>query len=99
MPHHEIVEIGGPEALSYRDLYQRYAAFTGHHPLLVVLPFLPERVGGWWLNLFTPRGHAKIGRIMVHSMSNAMIVTHDRAAELFPSVKPKPIIQAFKEAV
>ena len=97
--HHEIVEIGGPEALSYRDLYQKYANFTGHHPLLVVLPFLPERVGGWWLNLFTPPGHAKIGRIMVHSMSNAMVVTHDRAKVLFPSVKPMPVIEAFQAAV
>lgn len=94
--HHEIVEIGGPEALSYRDLYQRYANFTGHHPLIVVVPVLPEWLGGWWLNLFTPPGHAKIGRIMVHSMSNAMVVTHNRAAILFPSVKPKPILEAFK---
>lgn len=86
--HHEIIEIGGPDVLSYKDLYKLYANTIGRHPLIVRLPFLPEWLGGWWLNLFTPRNHAKIGRIMVHSMSNAMVVTHDRAGQLFPNIKP-----------
>lgn len=96
--HSQIVEIGGTEALSYRDLYKRYANWTGRHPLLVRLPFLPEWLGGWWLDLFTPRTHAKVGRVMVHSLSNAMIVTHPEAHELFPDIHPRPLEQAFKEA-
>lgn len=86
--HHEIVEIGGPDIMTYKELYRLYAKTIGRHPFIVRLPFLPEWLGGWWLNLFTPRNHAKIGRIMVHSMSNAMIVTHNRAEELFPNIKP-----------
>jgi uncharacterized protein YbjT (DUF2867 family) len=86
--HHEIIEIGGPDVVSYKDLYKLYANSIGRHPLIVRLPFLPEWLGGWWLNLFTPYNHAKIGRIMVHSMSNAMIVTHARSAELFPQIHP-----------
>ena len=86
--HHEIVEIGGPDIMSYKDLYRLYAKTIGRHPFIVRLPFLPEWLGGWWLNLFTPRNHAKIGRIMVHSMSNAMVVTHDRAKVLFPDIRP-----------
>lgn len=93
--HSEIVEIGGPRVMAYQDLYREYANFTGRHPFIVRIPFLPERVGGWWLNLFTPPGHAKIGRIMVHSMSNAMVVTHARSQELFPDIHPRPIEQAF----
>lgn len=96
--HHEIVEIGGPEVVSYKELYKRYANWSGRHPFIIRLPFLPEWLGGWWLNLFTPRGHAKIGRIMVHSLSNTMIVTHDRATILFPDIKLYPLAQAFDEA-
>jgi uncharacterized protein YbjT (DUF2867 family) len=96
--HHEIVEIGGPEVLSYKELYKRYATWSGRSPFVIRLPFLPEWLGGWWLNLFTPRGHAKIGRIMVHSLSNTMIVTHDRAVILFPDVKLRSLTQAFDEA-
>lgn len=96
--HHEIVEIGGPEVMSYKQLYKLYANWGGRHPLIVRLPFLPEWLGGWWLNLFTPPNHAKIGRIMVHSMSNAMVITHDRAANLFPTIHPTPISEAFAAA-
>lgn len=89
--HHEIIEIGGPDVMSYKDLYKLYANTIGRHPLIVRLPFLPEWLGGWWLNLFTPKNHAKIGRIMVHSMSNPMVVTHNRASQIFPDIEPVPI--------
>lgn len=95
--HHEIVEVGGPDVMSYKDLYKLYASSIGRRPLIIRLPFLPEWLGGWWLNLFTPPNHAKIGRIMVHSMSNAMVVTHDRAAELFPDIHPDHISDALIE--
>jgi uncharacterized protein YbjT (DUF2867 family) len=94
LTHHEIVEVGGPDVLSYKDLYRAYASSVGRHPFIIRIPFLPEWLGGWWLNLFTPKGHAKIGRIMVHSMSNAMVVTHDRAQQLFPSVHPVSVLDA-----
>ncbi len=96
--HHEIVEIGGADVLSYQDLYKLYANSIGRHPFIIRLPFLPEWLGGWWLNLFTPSNHAKVGRIMVHSMSNAMVVTHDRATELFPTIHPIGIVEALKAA-
>ena len=92
-----IVEIGGPEVLSYKDFYKKYANWTGRNPFIVRIPFLPERIGGWWLDLFTPRNHAKIGRVMVHSMNNEMIVTHDHAIQLFPTIHPRSIKKAFDE--
>lgn len=94
LTHSRIVEIGGPEVLTYRTLYKLYANWTGRHPLLIRVPFLPEWLGGWWLNLFTPKGHAKIGRVMVHSLSNAMVVTHDDAKILFPDIKPRSLLEA-----
>jgi uncharacterized protein YbjT (DUF2867 family) len=97
MQHH-IVEIGGPEVLTYMQFYKKYARWAGKHPLIVWIPFLPEWLGGWWLDLFMPVNHAKIGKVMVHSMSNAMIVTHDHAVQLFPTIHPRSIEQAFDEA-
>ena len=96
--HHEIIEIGGPDVMSYRDLYVSYASAIGRHPTVVVVPILPEWLGGWWLNLFTPRGHARIGRIMVHSMSNKMVVTHARATQIFPNIHPESISRALIES-
>ncbi|MBC7565130.1 NAD(P)H-binding protein [Candidatus Saccharibacteria bacterium] len=98
LTQHRIVEIGGPEVLSYMQFYKKYAQWSGKHPFIVRVPFLPEWLGGCWLDLFTPKNHAKIGKVMLHSMSNAMIVTHDHALQLFPTIHPRSIEKAFDEA-
>ena len=95
--HSEIVEIGGPEQLSYKDLVARYAAFKGKKPILIMVPIVPLWLGAWWLNLFTPARHAKVGRQMAESLRNPMIVTNNRAAELFPQIHPEPIEKAFSQ--
>jgi len=95
LKHHETVEIGGPEHLSYKDLVGRYAAFVGKRPILILVPIVPLWLSGWWLNLFTPARHAKVGRQMAESLRNPMVVTNHRAAELFPNIHPEPIEKAF----
>lgn len=97
MTHSRIIEIGGPEVISYMDLYKKYAHWTGKHPYIVRVPFMPEWLGGWGLNMFTPKRHAKIGRVMVHSLINEMVVTHDHALEMFPNIHPRSLLQAFDE--
>jgi uncharacterized protein YbjT (DUF2867 family) len=93
----EIVEIGGPEPVSYKELVARYAAFKGKKPILIMVPIVPLWLGAWWLNLFTPARHAKVGRQMAESLRNPMIVTNNRAAELFPQIHPEPIEKAFSQ--
>ncbi len=92
---HEIVEIGGPEQLSYKELMHRYADWKGTKALFVMFPVIPVSIAAWWLNLFTPKKHAKVGRVMVESLVNPMIVTNDRAKELFPEIQPKPLEDVF----
>lgn len=67
---HEIVEIGGPEKLSYLSLIRRYSR---------------------WTNLFFTFRQVKIIFAMLGSLANRMVVTNNRACQLFPTVKPKPI--------
>lgn len=92
---HEIIEIGGPEQLSYGDLVKRYAAWKNKKMIIIKLHIIPISIAAWWLNLFTPKTHAKVGRIMVESLSSPMIVTDNRSEELFPSIHPKKLDEVF----
>jgi uncharacterized protein YbjT (DUF2867 family) len=92
---HITVEIGGPEQLSYQELVQRYAAFCGHKPIIIFVPIVPLWLGALWINLFTPRQHAKVGRPMVESLANPMVVTNDLAQKLFPNIDLEPIESSF----
>ncbi len=94
----QVVQIGGPQVLSYADIYRRYAAFVGRHAWLVRVPYIPPLLAGIFLNVFTPRLHARIGRSMVDSMACEMIVTDDSAHRLFPAIHPMSIDSAFERA-
>lgn len=98
LKEHRIVEIGGLDVVTYTEFYRQYAHWAGRHTFIVRVPFLPEWLGGKWLDLFTPKNHAKIGRVMVHSLANTMIVTHDHAKDLFPDIHPRNLEVAFDEA-
>jgi len=93
--HSEIVEIGGPEQMSYRNLMERYAKWEHKKAIFIYLPIIPVGISAWWLNLFTPKKHAKVGRVMVESLVNPMVVTTKRATELFPQIKPKLLEDVF----
>ncbi len=92
---HEIIEIGGPEAMSYKELMKRFAKWKGTKAWFVDMPIIPVSIAAWWLNLFTPGKHAKVGRAMVESLGNPMIVTNERSHELFPDIHPIPIEETF----
>jgi uncharacterized protein YbjT (DUF2867 family) len=92
---HQIIEIGGPEQLSYGDLMKRYAAWEHKKMLMVKLYVIPVTIAAWWLNLFTPGTHAKVGRIMVESLSHPMVVTNNTASTYFPNIHPKKLEDVF----
>ncbi len=60
-----IVEIGGPEPMSYKEVMERYAKWKKTKAILITVTIIPVAVSAWWLNLFTPKKHAKVGRAMV----------------------------------
>lgn len=95
IPSSKIVEIGGPESMSYKSLMQRYAKWKKTNAIFIDMPVIPVSIAAWWLNLFTPKRHAKVGRAMVESLKNPMVVTNRNASELFPAIHPKIIEDCF----
>jgi uncharacterized protein YbjT (DUF2867 family) len=92
---HEIIEIGGPKTMSYLEFLNIYATWSHKRRLLLRIPFIPTWLAGWWLDLFTTKHHARVGRAMVESFRNRMVVTNTRAQELFPDIHPAPIEHSF----
>ena len=92
---HQIIDIGGPEQLSYKDLIKRYAVWKNKKMIIIKFHLIPAGVASWWLNLFTPKMHAKVGRIMVGSLSTPMVVTDNRSEKLFPNIHPKKLEEVF----
>ena len=49
-----IVELGGPDILSYGDMMRAYARIRGLHRLMIPVPVLTPRLSSYWVNLISP---------------------------------------------
>lgn len=92
-----VVEIGGPDCVSYRDIMNEYARQRGLRRIMIAVPVLTPRLSSLWLGLITPV-YARIGRKLIDSLRNATIVKHNLALDLFP-VRPRGLREMVKRAI
>ncbi len=85
--HHEIVEIGGTDVLSYQDMMQRVAAIRGRSLAILTVPVLTPRLSSLWCG-FVTSVPASIARPLIDGLVNETIVRTETAARLFPDVRP-----------
>jgi uncharacterized protein YbjT (DUF2867 family) len=79
-----IIEIGGPDVLTYRELLHTYAEIAGlRRRLIVPVPVLTPRLSSMWVGLVTPLP-AGLARPLVGSLVNEVVVTDDAAEHLLP---------------
>jgi uncharacterized protein YbjT (DUF2867 family) len=79
-----VLEIGGPDVLSYADMMATYAEVAGlPRRRLLPVPVLSPRLSSLWVGLVTPVP-AQLARPLVDSLVNRVVVTDPRAEELFP---------------
>ncbi len=79
-----ILEIGGPDVVSYAEmmaLYAREAGLTKRR--LLPVPVLTPRLSSLWVGLVTPVP-AQLARPLIDSLVNTVVVTDHRAEQLFP---------------
>jgi uncharacterized protein YbjT (DUF2867 family) len=70
----EEVQLGGPDALTYREMMRRCAVVMGRRPPTVVrTPVLSPRLSSYWVSLFTPY-EAGLVRPLVDGLRNEMVV-------------------------
>ncbi len=82
-----IIEIGGPDVLSYGDLMSEYARGRGLRRWLVSIPMLGPRLAAIGVQLLTPIP-ASIAHPLIEGLRNEVIVREPLASELFPHLIP-----------
>jgi len=89
-----VLDIGGPDVLTYREMMAIYAEEAGLHPRLVIpVPVLSPRLSSWWVGLVTPLPRS-LARPLVDSLVNEVTV-HDHSME---ELCPRPLL-SYREAV
>jgi len=87
-----MVEIGGPDQVSYGELMREYAQQRGLRRLMIPVPLLTPRLSSLWLGLVTPL-YARVGRKLVDSLRHSTVVRDDSAQRLF-AVQPVGVREA-----
>ncbi len=92
-----IVEIGGPDQVSYGDLMREYARQRGLRRRMIPVPALTPRLSSLWLGLVTPL-YARVGRKLIDSLRHPTVVRDDAAQRLF-SIRPIGVRDAIARAL
>jgi len=92
---HHVVQIGGPDVLTYRQMMDIYAELAGlPRRIIVPVPLLTPRLSSLWISLVTPLP-ANLARPLVDSLTMDVVVT-ERPGPPFPDPRS---CTPFREAV
>lgn len=94
----EVIEIGGPERVTYAGNMLAYARQRGLRRALLTLPFLPLWLMACLVGWLTPVPPA-IARPLIEGLQASSIVQNDKAARLFPLIRPVDFRSALREAL
>lgn len=94
-----IVDVGGPDVVTYRGMMDRYAATAGLRRRLVVpVPVLTPRLSSHWVRLVTPLPYG-LARPLVDSLVNDVVVSPDRDIRRFIDREPLDLDEALARAL
>lgn len=79
-----VLEIGGPDVLTYRDMMAIYAEEAGLRKRIIIpVPVLTPRLSSHWVGLVTPLPRS-LARPLVNSLVNEVVVNDPAIVELCP---------------
>lgn len=80
-----VLDVGGPEVLTYRQMMEQYAEEAGLGKRLIVrVPLLTPRLSSHWIGLVTPIPPA-LAKPLIESLVNDVVVTGRAAADAMPT--------------
>lgn len=93
----EIIEIGGADQLSYRDLMKEYADQRGIRRLMLSVPVVTPWLSSHWVSFFSSVNYL-VARRLLAGVKNPAVVTSRRSSQLF-RINPKSARESMREAV
>lgn len=79
-----IIEIGGPEVLTYQQMMNTYAEQAQlKHRLVLPVPFLTPKLSSLWVGLVTPLP-TSLAKPLIHGVGAEVIVSDSTATTLMP---------------
>ncbi len=79
-----VLEIGGPDVMTYEQLMQTYADVAGLRPRRIVrVPLLTPRLSSLWIGLVTPLPPG-LARPLIDSLENEVVVRDRAITEVLP---------------
>jgi uncharacterized protein YbjT (DUF2867 family) len=93
-----VIEIGGPDRVSYGDLMREYARQRGLRRAMIPVPVLTPHLSSLWLGLVTPV-YARIGRELVAGVRNETVVRDPGPAHELLGVRPRGMPEAIARAL
>jgi uncharacterized protein YbjT (DUF2867 family) len=93
----KIIDIGGPEVLTYRQMMLTVARELGLRRFLIQVPVLTPRLSSYWVNLVTPIP-ARLARILIESVRHETICENTDALRIF-NFTPMKFEDAVREAI
>ena len=92
-----IVEIGGPDVLSYGDMMRVYARLRGLRRVMIPVPVLTPRLSSYWVGLVSPVA-SSIARPLIEGLRNEVVVRDPGPARAF-TLQPLPYAEALARAI
>jgi uncharacterized protein YbjT (DUF2867 family) len=94
-----VLDIGGPDVLTYRDMMDRYAEVAGlRRRIIIRVPVLTPRLSSHWVNLVTPLPYG-LARPLVESLINDVVVHPERDIRLWIPHEPIGLDEAVRRAL
>jgi uncharacterized protein YbjT (DUF2867 family) len=93
-----VIEIGGRDALTYKQMILEYAAVRGLKRVIVGVPVLTPRLSSYWVNLVTPV-NSSIAQPLIDGLRNEVVVVDDSAKRIWPEIQPVGYREAVEQAM
>ncbi len=98
-PVGRVLEVGGPDVLTYRAMMDRYAAVAGlRRRVIIPVRVLSPRLSSHWINLVTPLPY-QLAKPLVESLVNDVVVDPDRDVRRLLPREPLTFDEAVRRAL